>query len=326
VHAYVLRNRLAFMLAQGGALPWADAVARMNETNAMARKVAPQDPLVRVVEAVHLYYTPPGDRDGGRGLLRRSIETLEAHTGDPHAALWVPILWGWYGVTWLGEGDAEKAREAFEMALKIRADYAFARTALLPMTDLAEPVRPPAMDAAGWKAVLSDAEGDGRNAALPDLRGVSWQLDPAADRIWFRLDLAAPLDPARAGVNLAFDVDDDQKTGNGWWAGNTSFKYDRLVTVWVARGRDGHYRGSVGTADASDVSGGRMVSSPPGTVAFALEPQAILVAVPRQVVGDRVHLVATVGSNIDWNDVAPSQGSTLLVTGSGRNSKPKSTN
>jgi hypothetical protein len=134
--------------------------------------------------------------------------------------------------------------------------------------------------------------------------------------VWFRFDLAVAVDPGRLGINLALDVDGDPKNGNAWWAVNTSFRYDRLVSVWVGRGGDGRYRGSVGTADAGEVAAGRYATSGAGTVSFAVDPsnRSTLVGVDRAVFGERgrVRLVAAVGSNTDWNDVAPEAGSAVL--------------
>lgn len=111
-------------------------------------------------------------------------------------------------------------------------------------------------------------------------------------------------------------MDADQATGNGWWA-NKAFKYDRLVTVWVAKGCDGLYRGSLGVAEASDVNAGRYVTSSPGTVGFAIEPssRSIVVGVARKVLGDldRLRMVVTVGSNTNWSDTAPEEGFALLT-------------
>ena len=313
-HAYVLRSRITYSLMTQGAIERAEAAKRFQESHETAKKLAPEDPLVVLLESIDQYYRPNGDRPRGLALMRQSIDGLAARAGDdPHAAIWLPIVWSWYGMTYLGEGDIELARAAFESALKVRPDYAYVRTAFMPMTELVDGGKLPRFPSTGWKALVSDPEGDGRMPALADLRDVAWRAD--GDAVWFRLALAADGDPERFGVNLALDLDDDQKTGNGWWAGNTAFKYDRLVTVWVRRGGDGRYRGAVGTADAPDVAGGAMVTSAPGTVRFAMEPskRAILVGIPRSVLGGRsVQVVATVGSNTTWNDVAPATGSAML--------------
>lgn len=318
VHAYVLRNRISYLLFSQGAIEPKEGIRWMRETYSTAKKLAPDDPLVVMTEGVMRYYTPPGDHEGGRSLLLKSIDALAVQAkNDPHAAIWLPIAWNWYGTTFLGEGEMEKARQAFQSALKVRPDYSYVRTALLPMTESVDPGPAPPAGIEDWRPFLADKEGDQRIPGLPDLRSVAWRLDPDGDRVWFRLALGDAPDPTGLGVNLALDMDADQTTGNGWWAGNKAFKYDRLVTVWVAKGCDGLYRGSLGVAEASDVSAGRYVTSSPGTVRFAIDPssRSIVVGVARKVLGDldRLRMVVTVGSNTDWSDTAPEEGFASLT-------------
>jgi hypothetical protein len=153
---------------------------------------------------------------------------------------------------------------------------------------------------------------DGKSKTMPDLRGVAWRAE--GDRVWFVFALANAPDPTRIGMNLALDLDDDQNNGGTWWAGNKGFRYDRVVTVWVARGADGRYRGSSGVADAADIVRGRFTTSPAGTVSFAVDGENLFLGVKRDALSARgkLRLVATVGSNTDWNDVAPAEGSALL--------------
>lgn len=311
--AHVLRSRIAFLFLFHGAMPFDEARALMTEAYTAAKKHAPDDPLVMSLEAAFRYYGGPNGREEGRALLRKSIDATAARAAnDEDSALWLPILWNWYGLMFLGETEMEKARDAFTTALEIRPDYAGVKSGMLPMTDLVDAGTLPKFPRAGWKPIVSDEEGDGKSKNMPDLRGVAWRAD--GDRVWFLFSLAAAPDPARIGMNLALDLDGDPDNGPNWWAGNRGFRYDRLVTVWVARGADGKYRGSVGVADAADIVAGRFATSPVGTVSFAVDAanDALLVGVKRSALADPMRVVATVGSNTDWNDVAPAEGSALL--------------
>lgn len=313
-HAYVLRGRVAYMLSSQGALT-AEERAKYREPYDAAKRLAPDDPLVRMQDAIIEIYMPGRDRARGQEMFRQVIDAIAARAADdPHLAIWLPLSWNWYGTTFLSGDDLEKARSAFEAALKVRPDYAFIRTAMIPMTEVVEAGAPPKFSGDSWTPLVTDAEGDGKSPAMTDLKAVSWRAD--LKHVWFKLDLGTDVDPDRFGVNLALDVDEDQNTGSGWWAGNTAFKYDRLVTVWVRRGKDGRYRGAVGAADAADIAAGTMVTSPPRTIAFSVDgsKRSILVGVDRKVFGahKRVPLVATVGTNTDWNDVAPGEGSAIL--------------
>jgi hypothetical protein len=312
VEAHVLRSRIAFILMYHGAMPFDEARALMTESFTAAKKLAPEHPLVTSLEAAFLYYGGK-DRDKGRALLRTSIEGLAARDDDD-ARLWLPVVWSWYGVLFLGEAEMEQARTAFESALAARPDFEYVKSAMLPMTEVVDAGVPPRFPRTGWTPILSDEEGDGKSKAMPDLRGVAWRRE--GDRVWFLFGLAAAPDPSRIGMNLALDLDEDQSNGGTWWAGNRGFRYDRVVTVWVARGADGRYRGSSGVADAADIVRGRFTASPAGTVEFAVdvENQALLVGVKRDALSatGRMRVVATVGTNTDWNDVAPAEGSALL--------------
>lgn len=314
-HAYLLRNRIAYLFFVNGIGDPKALLARTKEMSATAAQLAPDDPLV-TLDAGVAEIGPRGDHDHARKLIRQSIDGLAATSDrDPESALWLPIVWGWYGISFLGDGDIDLARDAFNAALKIRPDYEYVRTAFLPMTAIVDSGTVPSFSADGWTTLVEDPTGDGRAPGMPDLRAVSWRSD--AKRVWFRFELANDVDPDRFGINLALDVDDDQTTGNNWWAGNTAFKFDRLVTVWVRRGTDGRYRGAVGVADASDVGAGRMVTSAPSAVAFAVDAskRAIVAGVDRKAFGtkSRIAVVATVGTNITWNDVAPDTGSAIMT-------------
>lgn len=295
----------------------------MLKSHRAAMELAPQAPLVAFVNGVLLYHRPEGqggDRARGRRRMLATIARWAADAPrDPHAAIWLPVAWSWLGQAYLGEGRMEDARRAFDAALAVRPDYSFVRNALRPMT---EPVRLhplPHLNEAGWRPLATDPAGDRRFPTLPDLLSLSWQPGSTGERLWFRFELDAAADPDAFGLNLALDRDDDQATGNGWWAGNTDFTYDRLITVWVARGRDGRYRGTVGAADAAEVTSGRYVTSSPGSVVAAVVDHAAPVlhlGIATELVGadGPVRLVATVGSNTQWNDTVPNHGSALMVT------------
>jgi tetratricopeptide (TPR) repeat protein len=315
VPAYILRNWVVYLLFQKGALTREEAVAARTETYKQAAKVAPDDPLVMMMGGMNGYYAPGADRAKVRARIREAIDRLAAMApSDPHAAMWLALAWNVYGTMLLGEGDADAAKAAFEATLKVRPDYAFVKTALLPMTEPVDGGPAPQLASDGWQELITDPTGDGRFPGFPDLTSVSWRVESDGE-VWFRLTLAAPIDPSKLGVNLALDIDGDPKNGSSWWAGNTEFRYDRLVTVWVARGTDGRYRGTLGLAGAADAAAGRYVTPSLGRVRFAVEPsnRVIFVGVSRKSLGgDRLGVVATVGSNTGWNDVAPATGSALL--------------
>ncbi len=316
--AYVLRNRVKWMLFQLGALDAKEARETMLEAYNKARMLAPEDPLVVMMEGVIKYYTPAsagGDRDQGRALLRKAVDGLaKAAPEDPHAAIWLPVLWNWYGSTFVSEGDMEAARDAFESTLKVRPDYAYVRNTLLPMTEVVNAGVVPEFDSRGWTAAGSDPTGDSRYPGLPDLLTVDTRSEDGKGRIWFRLELAEAPDPDHLGVNLALDTDGNPDNGNTWWGGNP-FKYDHLLSLWVVRSSDGQYRGTLGLVSSEAATAGRFASSG-DAIAFRALPstRSILLGVNRRTLGprDRIRMVVTVGSNTNWNDTAPNEGSYVV--------------
>jgi hypothetical protein len=167
-----------------------------------------------------------------------------------------------------------------------------------------------------WRDLAEDASGDGKQKALPDATALASCADPAHDRLWFRIVLAAALPKRWFGVNLALDVDGDPGNGMAWWGTNTAFHFDRLVTVYGFAARPG-YQGMIGIADAAEVQAGNMFGSRGERVLVVLDPAkpAILVGIPRSALGEAkgpVRVVAAVGSAMQHNDDVPDGGAALL--------------
>jgi hypothetical protein len=122
--------------------------------------------------------------------------------------------------------------------------------------------------------------------------------------------------PAWLGVNLALDVDGDAANGTTWWGVNTGFRFDRLVSVWLFRARDGTYVGTAGIAGAASVADGEfMADGRDVQVAVDRAAPAFLVAVPRSALGGGsapTRIVAAVGSALGHNDDMPDTGAIEL--------------
>ncbi|MFN7971837.1 MAG: tetratricopeptide repeat protein [Acidobacteriota bacterium] len=316
--AYALASRVTFALTGLGKGDRKQAYAEMNGQWKKAMELGPDVPEVILADAVMLTYAPApagGDPARGRARFHEGIGRLElAAAFSPEAALWRPMAWSWLGMAFLYSGDMLLAREAFEHALALRPDYAQVRDALLPMTDVVDGGRVPDPAKRKWLPLVEDPAGDGRQKA-PDLLRAAWSTDAPSGMLFVRIDLETPADPAALGVNVAFDTDGDAATGAPWWAGNTGFNYDRLATVWVARGSDGRLRGTAGVTDARGGAEGRFTSLSRG-VTFALfeDNRVIVIGVPLDSLGAarRLRAVVTVGSNTMWNDTAPDAGSARL--------------
>jgi hypothetical protein len=331
--AFALHDRTLFLLSLFGGLDPTTGPVEAAALRRQGRTADPDDPLVRLVDAVNLYYAPPsagGDRRKGLAHLREATDHLReaAGAGDPHARGWLAVALGWLGMLHLGTGEVELARHDLEASLQVHPGYWVVTQTLLPMTERVEPGVVPDLEEGAWELVAEDPAGDGRRPDLPDLRALRWHHREGDDRLWFRLDLGAPADASRFGVNLAFDVDHDQSTGASWWGGNTDFTFDRLVTVWVTRVADGGYRGAVGVGDAAGVAAGRYLGVSQGSVSFQLdrEGQAIVVGFPARDLGatGKMSLLAAVGSNTDWNDVVKDAGACEIEVPAPHAARPSS--
>lgn len=304
-------------LSQVGGLAPGELGAAYRQAMADARAAAPDDPVVVLVEAAALAFSPPtagGDLAKGLARFDTAIAELDRDAvDDPLAALFLDTAWTWRGGALVGAGRVEEARRAFETVLERRPDNWMVRDGMLPMTELAEPGDLPATASVSWSSLVTDPSGDGRFPGWPDLVELSWSDDREHDRLLFRFALAGELDPASVGLNLVFDSDHDPATGTAWWGGNTAFQWDRLVTLWVVRGEDGRYRGTDGIGDPAGVARGRFTGLARGSVAFRIDPERreLVVGFPRRDLGASgpMRLLGVVGSATSWNDVAPAEGS-----------------
>jgi complex I intermediate-associated protein 30 (CIA30) len=182
--------------------------------------------------------------------------------------------------------------------------------AVAPFTTLAS------IPAAGWIELAVDPERDGRMPSLPDATRLEAIPSAADNMLWVRVTLREPPHDRWMGINLALDVDGDVANGFPWWGTNSSFKLDRLVTVWCFRVADG-CQGYIGVADATQAAAGTLVAGSAEKLRFAIdrERRAFVVGVPRDALGlegKAIRLVAAVGSALLYGDDVPGQGAATI--------------
>lgn len=168
-----------------------------------------------------------------------------------------------------------------------------------------------------WTRLAIDTAGDGRTGAAPDARALSFYHDAEGDTLWFRFDLHNAPSPHGVGMNIAVDTDRDQTTGSRWWGGNGDFRYDRVATAWVMKGRDDAFWGTVGLSDHASAGVGRYAALGAANLAVAVdvEGQALVLGVRASSLDDdgRMRLIGTVGTNMFWNDEAVDRSSVEVV-------------
>lgn len=154
-----------------------------------------------------------------------------------------------------------------------------------------------------WQPFLTDAADDAKNPKLPDV--VSVDRADEGDRVWYRVTFREPL-PRSFGVNVVVNRNGDPFTGMKWWGGNSTFRFDRLVTAWITRDGD-RYFGRVGVTDEDGARGARLVKIPADiAIAMGGDGRSVMLGVPRDAIGltEKSTVVVAGGSHLVWNDDA----------------------
>src|SRR5258708_31253264 len=110
-------------------------------------------------------------------------------------------------------------------------------------------VVPVGVTAQVWTVIAVGPKGDGRDPSLPDAAQLSYRYDKQHDLLWFRVTLYGKANEESFGVNIVVDTGADDAAKMNWWGANKDFKFDKLVTVWVAR-ENGGYEGTSGGGGA----------------------------------------------------------------------------
>src|SRR5215831_19894721 len=165
----------------------------------------------------------------------------------------------------------------------------------------------PVLAAAQVYTVLSfDPKGDARDPALGDAATLSYRYDKQQDFLWFRLSLYGTPNARGFGVNLAIDTGSETAAKMNWWGGNKSFKFDKIVTANVTLGAAG-YDGTIGVGDVAGVNAKQLNNLRQHNLQIRIEGDSIIIGVKRTDITDqtKVNLIASVGSNDQWNDDIP---------------------
>lgn len=105
-----------------------------------ARRLAPDNPRVVLLEAIGAYNTPRmfgGSRERAREGFERALRLFAARgPADPLQPDWGhDEAYAWLGIAHRAEGRRDQARAAFEAALRLNPQYGWVRHQLLPGLD-----------------------------------------------------------------------------------------------------------------------------------------------------------------------------------------------
>jgi hypothetical protein len=216
------------------------------------------------------------------------------------------------GQAFLTMEKPEEAEKAFKKALALQPNFAMVKNSMLPMTQAMTVPAVRNLDHVAWKQLAIDPVSDGRNPNWAEVKALSFYYDAPTDTLWFKFDLERLPNPNAFGLNLIVDTDQNQQNGANWWGNNKTFKYDRLVTVWVIKTGPNRYRGSIGIGDAHGIQLGRYTNLFQNNLAFRAdaEKKIFLLGFKSAELDRDGHfdLMGEVGSNVGWNDDIPDSG------------------
>ncbi|MCI0693440.1 tetratricopeptide repeat protein [candidate division KSB1 bacterium] len=314
VDAYVVLRRCYFwqylLDPKIGMAGWRESATMLQK----AKEFAPENPRVIFEEAIDWFYKPPqagGDRQKGLARFQEAVQRFEQMPKQEAAYenWWHATTYMYLGQAYLGVEKPEEAEKAFKKALALQPNFSMVKNSMLPMT---EEMTVPAvrnLDHVAWKQLTADPANDGRNPNWAEAKALSFYYDAPTDTLWFKFDLERLPNPNAFGLNLIVDTDQNQQTGASWWGNNKTFKYDRLVTVWVIKTGPNRYRGSVGIGDTHGIQLGRYTNLFQNNLAFHADAEKkifLLGFKSAELDNDgRFDLMGEVGSNVGWNDDVP---------------------
>lgn len=163
---------------------------------------------------------------------------------------------------------------------------------------------------AQWTTLTSDASGDGQNPNYLDGTKLEYKYDDNTDSIYFRVTV----DQYKAyafGINIIMNIAGAGATGTWWGNQNSSFKYNRLITVWMSNPP----MGTVGVTDASGAAANnftKIAGANKVTVIGDNTAKTYTIRIKRTDIykgsslkGD---VIAAVGAHNGWNDDLPNTG------------------
>jgi tetratricopeptide (TPR) repeat protein len=287
-----------------------------------AKEFAPENPRVMLEDAIDLFYKPPqagGNQEQGLKRFHEAVQSYEHQSAKNKAYenWWHATTYMFLGQAYLGVEKPEEAEKAFKNALALQPNFAMVKNSMLPMT---EEMTVPAvrnLDHVAWKELTADPANDGRNPNWAEAKALSYYYDASTDTLWFKFDLERLPNPNAFGINLIVDTDQNQQNGASWWGNNKTFKYDRLVTVWVIKTGPNRYRGAVGIGDNRGIQLGRYTNLFHNNLAFLADPEKKIFLLGFKSADldhdGQFNLIGEVGSNVGWNDDIPDTNSVTVI-------------
>lgn len=167
-----------------------------------------------------------------------------------------------------------------------------------------------------WTSLVTDVSGDGQ-AAMPDGKELFYSYDPVSDTLSFKVEVfSIAAYTGDFGVNIQVNIPGVTPTTNwGAWGPvqNTTFAYNRLITVWVTGTAPSTYAGTIGVADIAGVGAANFTNLAVNNIAVEVSAanNEIILRMPRQSLitngmltagAVTVNVSASVGLSTSWSD------------------------
>ena len=174
-----------------------------------------------------------------------------------------------------------------------------------------------------WTSFATDPERDGLYSGVLDGKEVWYWYDQELDNLVFKVDVYGTIDPNTIGINIVMNIPGDGTVAS-WWGANSSFRFNRLVTLWITGTPPSDYSGTVGICNAAGAQAMNYMNVARGNIGIAVQPgtSSYVFSFPRaDLISDElldagpvnISAIAAVGTNQFWNDDIPDNGSGMIV-------------
>ncbi len=158
-----------------------------------------------------------------------------------------------------------------------------------------------------WIELRKDSLNDGRNKNSADGKAFYYSYQKEKDMLWFRFDLHNQISINAPAVSVSFDVDANQNNGINWYGKNSTFKFDKMVSVGPIRKREKDYFGYNGITNEMGVRSQNWVNVKKGNATFFYDVQmnSYFLGIKRSEIKSDLsvfNVIGSVGQNAMWND------------------------
>ncbi len=158
-----------------------------------------------------------------------------------------------------------------------------------------------------WELLSEDERGDGANVNSADGKAFYYFHDKGEQKIWFKFELFNTISEDFPAVSIAFDIDNDQQTGQFWFGSNKAFKYDAMLSLGVLKRERDMATGYNGITNLEGITKNDWINEKQNVVDFYTYSKhnayIIGISVRHLNLKNRsVKVMGSVGKNAIWND------------------------